>query len=75
LPICMAKTQYSFSTDPALKGRPTGFDIPLREVRLSAGAGFIVVLAGDVMTMPGLPKKPAAEVIDINENGDIIGLF
>ncbi len=75
LPICMAKTQYSFSTDPALKNRPTGFDIPLREVRLSAGAGFIVVLAGDVMTMPGLPKKPAAEVIDINENGDIIGLF
>jgi formate--tetrahydrofolate ligase len=75
LPICMAKTQYSFSTDPALKGRPTGFDIPLSEVRLSAGAGFIVVLAGDVMTMPGLPKKPAAEVIDINENGDIIGLF
>ena len=75
LPICMAKTQYSFSTDPALKNRPTGFNIPLREVRLSAGAGFIVVLAGDVMTMPGLPKKPAAEVIDINENGDIIGLF
>lgn len=75
LPICMAKTQYSFSTDPTLKGRPTGFDIPLREVRLSAGAGFIVVLAGDVMTMPGLPKVPAAEVIDINEDGDIIGLF
>ena len=75
LPICMAKTQYSFSTDPSLKGRPTGFDIPLREVRLSAGAGFIVVLAGDVMTMPGLPKKPAAEVIDINEDGEIIGLF
>ncbi len=75
LPICMAKTQYSFSTDPALKGRPTGFNIPLREVRLSAGAGFIVVLAGDVMTMPGLPKKPAAEVIDINEDGQIVGLF
>ena len=75
LPICMAKTQYSFSTDPALKGRPTGFDIPLREVRLSAGAGFIVVLAGDVMTMPGLPKKPAAEFIDINEEGQIVGLF
>jgi formate--tetrahydrofolate ligase len=75
LPICMAKTQYSFSTDPNLKGRLTGFNIPLREVRLSAGAGFIVVLAGDVMTMPGLPKMPAAEVIDINENGDIIGLF
>ena len=75
LPICMAKTQYSFSTDPALKGRPTGFNIPLREVRLSAGAGFIVVLAGDVMTMPGLPKRPAAEVIDINEDGQIVGLF
>lgn len=75
LPVCMAKTQYSFSTDPTLKGRPTGFDIPLREVRLSAGAGFIVVLAGDVMTMPGLPRVPAAEVIDINEDGDIIGLF
>ena len=75
LPICMAKTQYSFSTDPALKNRPTGFNIPLREVRLSAGAGFIVVLAGDVMTMPGLPKKPAAEVIDINEDGQIVGLF
>ena len=75
LPICMAKTQYSFSTDPALKGRPEGFDVPLREVRLSAGAGFIVVLAGDVMTMPGLPKKPAAEVIDIDDNGDIVGLF
>ena len=75
LPICMAKTQYSFSTDPSLKNRPTGFNIPLREVRLSAGAGFIVVLAGDVMTMPGLPKKPAAEVIDINEDGQIVGLF
>ena len=75
LPVCMAKNQYSFSTDPTLKGRPTGFDVPLREVRLSAGAGFIVVLAGDVMTMPGLPKKPAAEVIDLNEAGDIVGLF
>lgn len=75
LPVCMAKTQYSFSTDPTLKNRPEGFDVPLREVRLSAGAGFIVVLAGDVMTMPGLPKKPAAEVIDINEDGDIVGLF
>ena len=75
LPICMAKTQYSFSTDPSLKGRPEDFDVPLREVRLSAGAGFIVVLAGDVMTMPGLPKKPAAEVIDINEKGEIVGLF
>ena len=75
LPICMAKTQYSFSTDPALKGRPKDFDIPLREVRLAAGAGFIVVLAGDVMTMPGLPKKPSAELIDIDENDTIVGLF
>ncbi len=75
LPVCMAKTQYSFSTDPGLRGRPSNFDIPLKEVRLAAGAGFIVVLAGDVMTMPGLPKKPAAEVIDINEEGQVVGLF
>jgi formate--tetrahydrofolate ligase len=75
LPICMAKTQYSLSTDPTLKGYPKNFDVPLREVRLAAGAGFIVVLAGDVMTMPGLPKNPAAEVIDINEDGTILGLF
>ncbi len=75
LPICMAKTQYSFSTDPALKGRPTGFNIPLREVRLSAGACFIVVLAGDVMTMPGLPRVPAANNIDINASGEVVGLF
>lgn len=75
LPVCMAKTQYSFSTDPSLKGRPSGFDIPVSDVRLSAGAGFVVVLTGDVMTMPGLPKKPAAEVIDIDENGNVVGLF
>ena len=75
LPICMAKTQYSLSTDPGLKGRPKKFDVPLRDVRVSAGAGFVVVLTGDIMTMPGLPKVPAAESIDINENEEIIGLF
>ena len=75
LPICMAKTPASLSTDPKLKGRPKGFDVPIREVRLSAGAGFVVVLTGDVITMPGLPKKPAAEDIDIDENGLIEGLF
>ncbi len=75
LPICMAKTQYSLSTDPGLKGRPKKFDVPLRDVRVSAGAGFVVVLTGDIMTMPGLPKVPAAETIDINENEEIIGLF
>ena len=75
LPICMAKTPASLSTDPKLIGRPKGFDVPIREVRLSAGAGFVVVLTGDVITMPGLPKKPAAEDIDIDENGLIEGLF
>ena len=75
LPICMAKTQYSLSTDPGLKGRPKKFDVPLRDVRVSAGAGFVVVLTGDIMTMPGLPERPAAEMIDINENGDVVGLF
>ena len=75
LPICMAKTPASLSTDPKLKGRPMGFDVPIREVRLSAGAGFVVVLTGDVITMPGLPKKPAAEDIDIDGNGLIEGLF
>jgi len=75
LPICMAKTQYSLSTDPALKGRPENFDIPLRDVELRAGAGFILVLTGSIMTMPGLPKKPAAEEIDLNEKGEIVGLF
>ena len=74
-PICMAKTQYSLSTDPGLKGRPKNFDVPLRDVRVSAGAGFVVVLTGDIMTMPGLPKVPAAEMIDINEQGEIVGLF
>jgi formate--tetrahydrofolate ligase len=75
LPICMAKTQYSFSTDPLLKGRPRKFDVPLRGVRVSAGAGFVVVLTGDIMTMPGLPKVPAAESIDINEDEEVVGLF
>ncbi len=75
LPICMAKTQYSFSSDPRLLGRPKNFDVPLRDVRLAAGAGFVVVLAGDIMTMPGLPKVSAAESIDINEHEEIVGLF
>ena len=75
LPICMAKTQYSFSDDPALLGRPSGFNITIRNCRISAGAGFIVVLTGDVMTMPGLPKVPAAEKIDVSDDGVISGLF
>lgn len=75
LPVCMAKTQYSLSTDPALLGRPKNFDVPIRDVRLSAGAGFVVVLCGDIMTMPGLPKVPAAEAIDVNAHGEITGLF
>ena len=75
LPICMAKTQYSLSDDPAKLGRPEGFTLHVSEVKLSAGAGFIVVLTGSIMTMPGLPKAPAAERIDIDENGVITGLF
>lgn len=75
LPICMAKTQYSLSDDPTLLGAPSDFDITVREVRLSAGAGFIVVLTGEIMTMPGLPKEPAAERMDIDEDGRITGLF
>ncbi len=75
LPVCMAKTQYSFSTDPDQRGAPTGFDIPVREVRLSAGAGFVVVVCGEIMTMPGLPRVPAAESIRLNEDGLIEGLF
>ncbi len=74
-PICMAKTQYSLSSDPSLIGTPKGFVVPLREVRLAAGAEFIVVLTGSVLTMPGLPKVPAAEGIDLGENGEVIGLF
>lgn len=75
LPVCVAKTQYSFSADPALLGTPSGFNIPIRDIRLSAGAGFCVVITGDIMTMPGLPKVPAAEKIDIDENGQVVGLF
>jgi formate--tetrahydrofolate ligase len=75
LPVCMAKTQYSFSTDPSLRGAPTGHSVPVREVRLSAGAGFIVVICGEIMTMPGLPSKPAAMSIGINDAGEIEGLF
>ncbi len=75
LPICMAKTQLSLSDDPSLKGRPSGFKITIRDVMLSAGAGFIVPIAGEIMTMPGLPKKPAAEMIDVDSDGRIIGLF
>lgn len=75
LPICMAKTQYSFSTDPNLRGAPTGHSVPVREVRLSAGAGFIVVICGEIMTMPGLPRVPSAEVIRLNDIGNVEGLF
>ena len=75
LPICIAKTQYSLSADPALRCRPSGFDVPIRDLKVSAGAGFVVVLTGEIMTMPGLSKSPAAERIDIDENGQITGLF
>ena len=75
MPICMAKTQYSLSDDPTILGRPTGFKITVRQLRVSAGAGFIVALTGEIMTMPGLPKVPAAERIDVDENGVISGLF
>ena len=74
-PVCVAKTQYSFSTDPSLRGAPSGHDIAIREVRLAAGAEFIVMVCGDIMTMPGLPKVPAAEKIDLDKDGNIIGLF
>jgi len=74
-PICMAKTPFSFSTDPKLRGAPKNFDVPLKDVRVSAGAGFLVVLTGEIMTMPGLPKVPSAEHMDISEDGKIIGLF
>ena len=75
LPVCMAKTQYSFSTDPNLRGAPTGHTVPVREVRISAGAGFIVAVCGEIMTMPGLPRTPAAETIGLNADGEIEGLF
>ena len=75
LPVCMAKTQYSFSDDPKLLGAPEGFAVTVRNLKVSAGAGFVVALTGDIMTMPGLPKRPAAERIDVDENGKISGLF
>jgi formate--tetrahydrofolate ligase len=75
LPICVAKTQYSFSTDPDLKGAPSGHVVPIREVRLSAGAGFLVFVCGEIMTMPGLPRVPAADKIHIDDGGLIQGLY
>jgi len=73
--VCMAKTQYSFSADPALLGAPTGHVLPVREVKLSAGAGFVVAICGEIMTMPGLPRVPAAESIRFDARGEIEGLF
>jgi len=75
LPVCMATTQYSLSHDPALKGRPSGFRVPIRDVRLSAGAGFVTPLLGEMRTMPGLPSRPGGENIDIDDEGNIVGLF
>ena len=75
LPVCVAKTQYSFSDDQTKKGAPKNFDITVRNLKVSAGAGFIVALTGDIMTMPGLPKVPAAEKIDVDADGVISGLF
>ena len=75
LPICVAKTQYSFSDDQTKLGAPSGFTVTVRNIKVSAGAGFLVALTGDIMTMPGLPKVPAAEKIDVDENGKITGLF
>ena len=75
LPVCIAKTQYSFSTDPNLKGAPSNHVVPIREVRLAAGAGFVIVVCGDIMTMPGLPRHPAAEQICLDEHGEVAGLF
>ena len=74
-PVCMAKTQYSFSTDPNLKGAPSNHVVPIRELRLSAGAEFLVVICGEIMTMPGLPKVPAANSIFLNQKGEVEGLF
>jgi formate--tetrahydrofolate ligase len=75
LPVCMAKTQFSFTTDPTRRGAPNGHSLPIREVRLSAGAGFVVAICGEIMTMPGLPRVPAAETIRLNDAGEIEGLF
>jgi formate--tetrahydrofolate ligase len=74
-PVCVAKTQYSFSTDPNARGAPSGHTIDIREVRLAAGAEFVVMICGDVMTMPGLPKVPSAEKIDLDDDGKVVGLF
>jgi formate--tetrahydrofolate ligase len=74
-PVCIAKTQYSFSTDPAKRGAPTGHIVSVREVRLAAGAEFIVVVCGDIMTMPGLPKVPSSERIDVDADGRVVGVF
>ena len=74
-PVCIAKTQYSFSTDPKLKGAPSGHTLPIREIRLSSGAGFVVVICGSIMTMPGLPRVPSADSIKLNKKGEIEGLF
>jgi formate--tetrahydrofolate ligase len=75
VPVCIAKTQYSFTSDPTVMGAPEGHILPVREVRLSAGAGFVVAVCGDIMTMPGLPRVPAAETIHLREDGEIEGLF
>ena len=75
LPVCMAKTQYSFSTDPAQRGAASGHVVDIREVRLAAGAEFVVMVCGDIMTMPGLPKLPSAENIDVDADGKVKGLF
>ena len=75
MPVCIAKTQYSFSDDPTKLGAPKHFEVNIKKVKVSAGAGFVVVLTGDIMTMPGLPKRPVAEKIDVDENGVISGLF
>ena len=74
-PVCVAKTQYSFSTDPQMRGAPSGHIVTVREVRLAAGAEFVVMVCGDIMTMPGLPKVPSAAAIDVDDSGKIIGLF
>ena len=75
LPVCMAKTQYSFSHDAGMLGAPNGFDLPVREFRLNAGAGFVVAILGSMMTMPGLPKRPAANDMDMDEDGHLKGVF
>ena len=75
IPVCMAKTQYSFSHDPRSLGSPSGFTLPIREIRVNAGAGFVVAVCGSMMTMPGLPSSPAASDMDMNEEGELTGVF